>query len=357
MPETETEKAATIVREGREFGKTTIDLLERLRADRAREESAASEQANTEAAAPDVAPEAKMEDGGATDAQPPPVTDAKPSPVPDARYATAEKRLEDRARGIDEKIGRYEAEYAPSIKRLREAAEDVASDPLGAFRKLIGGALKLSDEEAEKEMERVYEEWTGRKLGLDAHSDQGQSETKRLRREFEAEKRERKAREEEEARRQAAREQQHTVEFAVRSLDADIRKSPERYGFLLAEENPAQIVFDTIVERFERDGTELSPAEAAQLAEDHYRDKWAKSYERRKDLLAKGVTEQRQASQATATPAESPKPETTKPAPKSLSNATEAITPSRQPKQEPRKFSDDDEARHHALRHLRERSK
>jgi hypothetical protein len=355
MPETEAQKTETIVREGRAFGKTTIDLLERLRADRARDEPAAAETASADATASEAEPKAATEEDNAAETTSQPATDAKPAPDPDARYTAAEKRLEERARGIDEKIGRYEAEYAPSIKRLREAADDVASDPLGAFKKLIGGALKLSDEEAEKEMERVYEEWTGRKLGLDAHSDQGQSETTRLRREFERDKRERKAREEEEARRQAEREQRQAVEFAVRSLDADIRKSPERYGFLLAEDNPAQIVFDTIVERFERDGTELSPAEAAQLAEDHYRDKWAKSYERRKDLLAKGVTEQRQASQATATPAESPKPETAKPAPRSLSNATEAITPSRQPKQEPRKFSDEDEARRYSLRHLHPR--
>jgi hypothetical protein len=354
MPETESPKTETVVLEGREFGKSTIDLLERLRADRARGEPAVTEVATTERSAAGESA-ATDDDKGADDAPASAATEAKPAPEPDARYTAAERRLEERARGIDEKIGRYEAEYAPSIKRLREAAEDVSNDPLGAFKKLLGGALKLSDDEAEKEMERVYEEWTGRKLGLDAHSDQGQSETTRLRREFERDKRERKAREEEETRRQAEREQQQAVEFAVRSLDADIRKSPDRYGFLLAEDNPAQIVFDTIVERFERDGTELSPAEAAQLAEDHYRDKWAKSYERRKDLLAKGVAEQRKASQAEATPAEIPKPETAKPAPRSLSNATEAITPSRQPKQEPRKFSDEDEARRYSLRHLQPR--
>lgn len=287
-------------------------------------EPAQDEAANGDETAQDGSDEAEGEQGQAEATE---TTEAKPAEEMTPRERAVARRLEQQARELDERERRYRSEYEPIAKRFDELREKVVERPIDAFRDLLVDSLGVDEKEAERQIDKLVEERTRQKLGLVSDSDGTSGSDSGSLERLVLQTRKRQRADEERKRREAEEQKaQRQYEEAVAALDERLMQAQSTYPYLAVQDNPGRIILDLWNEHHQRTGTELSFEQAAAIANDHYKDKELRYYERRKSLFGqpqKPTDKQQHASEKsderdTATPRKS--------RPRSLTHAA-AATP------------------------------
>jgi hypothetical protein len=280
-----------------------------------------------------------------------PAEPAKPAaPDFDARVLKARGSLDARAAEVDRKLEEYRKTAEPRLKRLADAEEKLADDPLAAIRDFVAAALGIDDPAAATaETDRIFEEWTGQKLGVTGESKSTASrETARLRKvekDLAKWKQEQRTAEESQKVVEAEREYAETIESTVQSLGSQVSEADYPFLHALGDKPAGQIVWEVISAHHEKATRGLKPEEAdkvpslslpeaAKLANDYYRKQAESRYGKIRHLLEPDRTpegaKQRAAESGTA---KQDAPVSKRP--RTLTNATASVTPARTAEEKP----------------------
>lgn len=232
----------------------------------------------------------------------------------------------------------------PSLAAVNQAKKLwEAGDHLGAFNAFM--AVTAGDK-AKEQLPKLYDQLTSQILGVDSPTNvaaRTEREIATLKRELEELKQER-ATSQADYETWAAQDRERRVSAAVESVGTLLEKTTD-YPFLMAEaDNPAQVVWDIMVEAIERGEEPPEPEAAAKLANTYFQPIFEKKKNRYQNLLApQGASGSSQ-------------PETTASqngSRKSLTNADAARAPDLQT---PAPIADRDESIDAAWQMLRERT-
>jgi hypothetical protein len=276
------------------------------------------------------------------------------------RFATALHRLDAQADEVKRRREEYERDYAPRVKQLEEAGDKVAADPIGSFVDFIAASLGISREEAEAERDTAFTDWAGQQLGTVKGSGNSkapsQSATSRkIRQELARHKQETRSAAEKRQAEEADREFRTQVDAGKAALASLLDEATYPLLHAFADKAPQDLVWDVIVEAQDK-GQNLTPAQAAQLANDYYKPRAEKL---RSHLLgtgsatpAKGSATQPPAGEATKKPAATTP---SKKSPRTLTDATASVTPARSDETKPVIYESDEDERRASIRKHRPR--
>lgn len=204
------------------------------------------------------------------------------------RDAASLAKLMREKRELDERAASFK-DAEPKLATLTKAQQLWESgDYSGALHAFAG--LATSDPGKVKEqLPRLYEQLTSQILGVDSPSQVQaslQRDVARLQRELEALQQE-KARAQAEHEQLTAQDRELRVQGAVESIATLLSQNETDVPYLLAEaDNPAQVVWDIIVESVERGDKPLEPEEAAKIANSYFQPIFEKKRTRYQHLLA-----------------------------------------------------------------------
>lgn len=206
-----------------------------------------------------------------------------------------------------QELAKQREEYSQQIERLgriQEARNHYDADKVSVIRDYIGAVLGSEDDDViDAELESLYEDLTRQKLGLEVDSTTiARRETAKLRRELEAEKRERLKAEEQAKRKQLEEQHQQAVQNALSKIGGFVEAGKDSYPFLMLEDNPSYVVWDVIATHYQETGDEMSVSEATQRAEEYLK-KQALKY---KQLFTTSETAKPQASSEPEKPRKAP---------------------------------------------------
>lgn len=339
-----------------ELPDTTKGLLAKLR--RARPDAAKADAPlpPPKPAAVDPDEEAAPEDedvdanADAPDDEPEKPAASPPAAEMDRRLLAARRTLDARAAEIERRHDEYRTTVEPRIKRLQDAEEKLADDPLAAIRDFVSAALGIDDPAAATaEADRIFEEWTGQKLGVPAESKSTASrETARLRKvekDLRRWKQEQRTAEESQKAVDAEREYAETIESTVQSLGSQVSETDYPFLHALADKPAGQVVWEVISAHHEKETRGMKPEdaakvpplslpEAARLANDYYQKQAASRYGKIRHLLEPGTSPQG-AKQPAASSGDKKQAAPVSQRPRTLTNATASVTPARTAEERP----------------------
>lgn len=344
-----------------ELPDTTKGLLAKLRRARPEtpKEEAPAAPAKPAAAVPAAADEEETapedEDVDVNADAPDDEPEEKPAAAPpaadlDRRMLEARRSLDARAAEIERRHDEYRKTVEPRVQRLVQAEEKLADDPLGAIVEFVGAALGIDDPAAAAaEADRIFEDWTGQKLGVPAESRSTASrETARLRKvekDLRRWKQEQRTAEESQKVADAEREYAETIESTVQSLGSQVSEADYPFLHALADKPPGQVVWEVISAHHEKATAGLKPEEAAKvpalslpeaakLANDYYQKQAASRYGKIRHLLEPDKTPEG-AKPPAASSGDKKQAAPISQRPRTLTNATASVTPARTAEERP----------------------
>lgn len=204
------------------------------------------------------------------------------------REAGSLAKLMREKRELDERAAAFK-DAEPKLATLSKAQQLWESGDYSGALHAFAGLAAADPGKVKEQLPRLYEQLTSQILGVDSPT-QVQASLQRdvasLQRKLE-ELQQEKARREAEHEQWTAQDRERRVQGAVESIATLLSQNEQDVPYLLAEaDDPAQVVWDIMLEAVERGDKPLEPEEAAKIANQYFQPIFEKKKNRYQYLLA-----------------------------------------------------------------------